>query len=92
MVGTQRIRMAYGTERPDTAYAPDGTEICGDTNNGFVTLVNYNAFGDGVHTARLVVDGRQLGNPVQFKVTTLGVEFLRGRKGDIGCTTSPVQN
>ena len=75
MVGTRRIRMSYGTDRPDTR------SVCGDTNNGFVTLVNYNAFGDGVHTARLVVDGQQLGNPAQFKVTTLGVEFLRGAEG-----------
>lgn len=71
-IGLQRIRMAYGTDRPDTQ------SVCGDTNNGFVTLVNYNALGAGVHTARLVVDGRQVGSAHEFIVTTFGTEFLRG--------------
>ena len=74
-IGTKRIRMAYGTDRPDTR------GVCGDADNGFVTLVNYNNFGDGVHTARLVVDGQQIGQPAQFKVTTLGTDFLRGAEG-----------
>ncbi|MCY4388348.1 MAG: matrixin family metalloprotease [Desulfurellaceae bacterium] len=50
-IGTTRHLMAYGTERPDTAYTPEGKEICGDTDNGFVTLFNYNRLGDGTHTA-----------------------------------------
>ena len=74
-IGTERIRMAYGTNRPDTR------GVCGDADNGFVTLVNYNNFGDGVHTARLVVDGQQIGQPAQFKVTTFGTDFLRGAEG-----------
>ena len=75
-IGQQRFRMAYGTERPDTR------SVCGDTNNGFVTLVNFNRLRDGVHTARLVVDGRQLGTPAEFKVTTFGVEFAVGWEGN----------
>ena len=74
-IGQTRYRAVYGSDRPDTR------SECGDTNNGFVILFNYNRLGDGVHTARLVVDGRQLGNPAQFKVTTLGTEFLRGVEG-----------
>jgi len=73
--------MVYGTERRDTAYAPDGTEICGDTDNGFVALVNFNQLGDGTHTARLLVDKYQRGAPVEFTVTTFGTEFLRGASG-----------
>lgn len=71
-IGQTRYRAVYGSDRPDTR------SVCGDTNNGFVILFNYNRLRDGTHVARLVVDGRQLGNPVEFKVTTFGTEFLRG--------------
>ena len=74
-IGTQRIRMAYGTERLDTQ------GVCGDANNGFVTLVNFNRLQDGVHTARLIVDGRQIGQAHEFKVTTFGQEFAVGWEG-----------
>lgn len=80
-IGRTRYRAVYGSDRPDTAYAPDGEKICGDTNNGFVILFNYNSLGDGTHTARLLVNGRQHGEPVEFKVTTFGQEFLRGAQG-----------
>ena len=71
-IGLSRIRMAYGTERLDTQ------GVCGDTNNGFVTLVNYNSLKPGIHTVRLVVDGRQIGSAHEFIVTTFGTDFLRG--------------
>ena len=74
-IGQTRYRAIYGSDRPDTR------SVCGDTNNGFGILFNFNRLRDGVHTARLVVDGQQLGNPAQFKVTTFGVEFLRGADG-----------
>ena len=74
-IGRQRYRMAYGTEREDTRGE------CGDTNNGFVTLFNFNRLDDGTHTARLLVDGMQHGEPIEFKVTTFGTEFLRGASG-----------
>ncbi len=75
LIGTQRVGVVYGTDRPDTL------SVCGDTNNGFVTLVNWNRLGDGVHTARLVVDGAAVGPPAEFKVTTFGQEFYRGAEG-----------
>ena len=65
MVGEHRISTIYGTERPDTA------SICGDSNNGFVTLFNWSRLPTGTHTARLLVDGQQHGGPVEFKVTAL---------------------
>ena len=74
-IGRTRHRMAYRTDRADTQSA------CGDANNGFVTLFNYNRLRDGTHTARLLVDGRQHGDPIEFKVTTFGTEFLRGASG-----------
>ena len=74
-IGRQRYHTAYGTERGDTIGE------CGDTNNGFVTLFNFNRLDDGTHTARLLVDGKQHGDPIEFKVTTFGQEFLRGASG-----------
>ena len=44
---------AYGTERADTA------DHCGDTNNGFGLLWNWNKLTDGPHTMRLLVDGEE---------------------------------
>ena len=67
-IGQIRFPAVYGSERPDTRGQ------CGDANNGFVLLFNWNILGDGVHTARLVVDGRMIGSPAEFKVTTFGYE------------------
>ena len=40
-------RAGYRTTRPDTAYTPQGEVICGDTDNGFGLLFNWNRLGDG---------------------------------------------
>ena len=66
---------AYGTERPDTE------EICGDSDNGFGLLFNWNRLEDGVHTVRALADGEEFGRAT-FTVTTLGTEFLRGIEGE----------
>ena len=73
-IGNTRIPVVYGTPRGDTA------SVCGDTDNGFVTLMNWNLLGDGVHTMRLVVDGIAI-DLSEFKVTTFGQEFLQGASG-----------
>lgn len=72
--GASPIRVAYGTSREDTQ------SVCGDTNNGFGLLWNWNRLGDGTHTARLYDDGIQFAD-VTFTVTTFGQEFLRGVSG-----------
>ncbi len=61
---------AYGTERLDTA------GVCGDTDNGFGLLFNWNRLGDGEHTVVALVDGVELGQAT-VTVTTLGQEFLK---------------
>lgn len=61
----------YGTARGDT----EG--ICGDSNNGFGLLFNYNLFGDGPHTAIAYADGVEFAR-ASFTVTTLGSSFARG--------------
>ena len=65
---------AYGTERLDTA------GVCGDTDNGFGLLFNWNLLGDGEHDVVALVDGVELGGAT-VTVTTLGQEFLRGVEG-----------
>jgi subtilisin-like proprotein convertase family protein len=66
---------AYGTNRGDTA------EVCGDIDNGFGLLWNFNLLGDGVHTVRALADGEEFAR-ADFQVATLGVEFLRGAQGE----------
>ena len=66
---------AYGTERLDTAGA------CGDTDNGFGLLFNWNLLGEGEHDVVAYVDGIELGRAT-VRVTTLGQEFLRGVVGE----------
>lgn len=70
------IFMAYGTTRPDTV------SVCGDENNGFGLLYNFNRLGDGVHTVRALADGVEFAN-TSFTVTTLGQEFIRGLSADV---------
>lgn len=62
---------AYGTIREDTQ------GVCGDTNNGWAMLWNWNRLGDGVHTIRIFDNGVQFG-VTTFTVHTLGEEFRRG--------------
>ena len=70
---------AYGTERADTL------DACGDTDNGFGLLFNWNLLGEGEHEVVAWVDGEELGRAT-VRVTTLGVEFLRGVEGE--CTVA----
>ena len=66
---------AYGTERRDTESA------CGDTDNGFGLLFNWNLLGDGEHAVVAYVDDVELGRAT-VRVTTLGEEFVRGVEGE----------
>ena len=75
-IGTAgRQPAAYGTERLDTA------GVCGDTDNGFGLLFNWNLLEEGEHTVVAWVDGMELGRAT-VRVTTLGVEFVRGVEGE----------
>ena len=64
----------YGTSRADTMAA------CGDANNGFSLLFNWNLLGDGMHTVRALADGEEFAN-VTVTVSTLGGEFVTGLGG-----------
>ena len=74
---------AYGTERADTEPG------CGDTDNGFGLLFNWNRLGDGDHTVVVSVDGEELGRAT-VRVTTLGTEFLRGADGECEVADFPM--
>ena len=66
-----------GTERADTL------GVCGDTDNGFGLLWNWNILRDGWHTVRAFADEEP--EPFawsQVFVTTLGEEFARGLSGE----------
>ena len=69
--GGARQATAYGTSRGDTR------QVCGDTDNGFGLLFNWNLLGDGVHTVVAYADGVEFASTTVI-VTTLGQEFLRG--------------
>jgi hypothetical protein len=62
---------AYGTSRADS------TPVCGDGDNGFGILINWNLLGDGSHTAVAFADGVPFSQST-FSVTTLGTTFLSG--------------
>ena len=66
---------AYGTERTDTI------AVCGDTDNGFGLLFDWNLLGDGEHEVVAYVDGDEFGRAT-VQVTTLGEEFLQGATGE----------
>ncbi len=69
-----RTEAAYGTDRPDTA------DECGDTNNGFGLLHNWNRLGDGTHEVVVWLDGEEVGRRT-ITVTTLGEAFPLGLRG-----------
>ena len=52
------LAAAYGTERADTL------DVCGDTDNGFGVLFNWNLLDDGDHAIRVLVNGVALGTRV----------------------------
>jgi Tol biopolymer transport system component len=72
---TIQVQAGYGTARGDTQTA------CGDANNGFSLLVNWNLLGNGIHTIRVLTDGIEFAR-VSFTVITLGSDFLRGLSGE----------
>ena len=88
----------YGTERTDTVYTAAGEVLCGDTDNGFGLLFNWNRLGEGEHTVIARVDGEELGR-TQVRVTTLGladaageeIAFVQGIVGTCTATDFPME-
>ena len=80
--GAISYQAAYGTSREDTK------EVCGDIDNGFGLLFNWNRLGPGTHTVLARADGEVFGGAT-VTVTTLGQEFLRGASGDFDVEDFP---
>ena len=80
--GGPRLKAAVGTIRADTS------GVCGDTDNGFGLLYNWNLLGDGPHTVTAYADGVEFAS-VTVTVTTLGEEFFRGASGTFPLTNFP---
>jgi hypothetical protein len=78
------LQAAYGTDRGDTA------EECGDTNNGFGLLLNWNLLKDGTHTIRALADGVQFGSTAFTVTTLLGMEYATGINGTYRLSSFPV--
>jgi len=72
--GATEIEAAYGTARGDTVGQ------CGDTNNGFSLLWNWNLLGDGVHIVEALDDGVVFAS-VKVTVVTLDREFPKEVSG-----------
>ncbi|MGE0820601.1 MAG: matrixin family metalloprotease [Candidatus Binatia bacterium] len=72
--GTTTIQAAYGTPRSDTR------TICGDENNGFGLLVNWNNLQRGTHEIVAFADGVEFSRAT-VTANNLGVDFLRGASG-----------
>ena len=68
-------RAGYKTTREDTEYTQEGEVLCGDTDNGFGLLFNWNRLDDGVHTVSARADGVEFGSAT-VTVTTFDTEFL----------------
>ncbi len=77
------VQAAYGTPREDTQ------SVCGDSNNGFSLLVNWNTLGPGEHTIRVFVENKVEFARTTVRVTTLGAEFLRGVSGTFPLSDFP---
>ncbi len=69
-----QVEAAYGTARVDTQ------AVCGDGDNGFGLLFNWNRLGAGAHVVALHVDEEAVAQST-IRVTTLGAEFARGLRG-----------
>ena len=76
------LQAAYGTSREDTRV------VCGDANNGFGLLFNWNRLSPGPHTVRALADGSEFAQ-VTVTVTNLGSEFLTGVSGEFALNNFP---
>ncbi len=77
-----KVQAGYGVPRRDMA------GICGDTDNGFGLLYNWNNLGDGLHTVRALADGVEFAR-VTVAVKTFGEEFLTDVRGSLTISDFP---
>ena len=83
--GGTKLSAAYGTARGDTA------SICGDSDNGFGLLFNFNNLGSGEHTVIALADGVEFGRSTFNVVRPSTGEFLRGASASVVVSDFPQQ-
>ena len=66
------VEASYGTERGDTINA------CGDADNAFGVLFNWNLLGSGVHTVRALADDEEFARSVVTVNMPSTEEYLEG--------------
>lgn len=74
---TARINAGEPVPTAEEQPRADTRGVCGDANNGFITQVDWNHFGDGTHTVVAYDNGVEFTRST-FTVVTTGEEFLRG--------------
>ena len=77
----------YGAGYPTTR--PDTQGVCGDSDNGFSLLWNWNNLGAGTHTVRALLDGKKEFANTTVQVTTFGAQVLRGVSGTFPLSDFP---
>ena len=73
--GGSALPLLHGSARADTE------SVCGDVNNGFVTIMNWGNLEPGSHEAVVYDNGVEFGR-TPFEVVSTGVDFLRGVRGE----------
>lgn len=68
--GHDRIVVPYGGSRGDTE------TVCGDADNGYATVVNWNRYDDGPHDLEAFIDGKRI-TSIRFIVARFAESFLR---------------
>lgn len=76
------LSVPYGSQRGDTQ------SICGDVNNGFGLLVNWNLLPNGTHTLILLDNGAEFAR-VTFTTQSLGQQFLTGASRSVTVNDFP---
>ena len=74
--GGSGVKAAYGTSRGDTE------SVCGDTDNGFGLLWNFELFEPGTHEAVAFADGVEIGRKTFTTTRKAWGEFLRDATGE----------
>ena len=82
--GGEPIPLAYLNERADTA------SVCGDTDNGFVSIMNWGNLGDGEHTAIVYDDGEEFDRSV-FTVRRFQEAFVTNASLTVSAQDFPNQ-
>ena len=70
--GISTFALPHGVPRGDTE------SVCGDSDNGFSTTMNWALLGPGPKTMRLIQNGEVQGEPRNFSVVAFAEEFIRG--------------